>query len=171
MDNKCKKGQILRKAYTKRSGSKVKASCIEDRGLVGHGPKTLPPLDKNLSLSRFGYKLDKPEKTRRSSLKKASKKYSTISVLKRVNLIRNYSKSIPENYDKLSNDVDYMKKQYANEKKTSKKSSKKISKKLSKKKLSKKTSKKSSKKISKKKSSKKTSKKKSSKKISKKKII
>jgi len=154
MDNKCKKGQILRKAYTKRSGSKVKASCIEDRGLVGHGPKTLPPLDKNLSLSRFGYKLDKPEKTRRSSLKKASKKYSTISVLKRVNLIRNYSKSIPENYDKLSNDVDYLKKQYSIDKKhglgykrpsykkvskkTSKKVSKKTSKKVSKKKVSKK---------------------------------
>lgn len=155
MDNKCKKGQILRKAYTKRSGSKIKASCIEDRGQPGHGPKTLPPLDKNLSLSRFGYKLDKPEKTRRSSLKKASKKYSTISVLKRVNLIRNYSKSIPENYDKLSNDVDYLKKQYAIDKKhglgykrpTSKKTS---IKRISSKKLSRKTSKKVSKKSSKK---------------------
>jgi hypothetical protein len=156
MDNKCKDSQILRKAYTKRSGSKVKATCIEDKGQPGHGPKTLPPLDKNLSLSKFGYKLDKPEKTRRTSLKKASKKYSTISVLKRVNLIRNYSKSIPKNYDKLSNDVDYLKKQYAIDKKnglgyhrpTIKKNSKKLSKKVSKK--SKKNSKKNYKKVSKK---------------------
>ena len=130
MDNKCKKNQILRKAYIKRSGSKVKETCIIDRGLPGHGPNTLPLIDKKLSLSKYGYKLNKPKKERRSSLKRASKKYSTLTILKRVNLIRNYSKSIPKNYNKLSDDVEYLKKQY---KKTSKKISKKISKKTSKK--------------------------------------
>lgn len=80
----------------------------------------LPNIDDKNSLSKYGYKLTSSMSTRRKSLKKASKKYGTIQVLRRTNLIRNYSKSVPENYKKLSDDVEYMKKVYAKEKNSKK---------------------------------------------------
>ena len=73
----------------------------------------LTKLDKNISLSSFGYKLSKSNKARKSSLKRSSNKYGTLKVLQRVNLIRNYSKSVPKNYDKLSADVEFLKNVYA----------------------------------------------------------
>ena len=78
--------------------------------------RILPKIDKNISLSSFGYKLSKSDKTRKTSLKRASNEYGILNVLKRVNLIRNYSKSIPKNYDKLSKDVSFIKKEYSKNK-------------------------------------------------------
>ena len=52
----------------------------------------LPKIDNNISLSSFGYKLSKSNKARKTSLKKASNKYGSLNVLRRVNLIKNYSK-------------------------------------------------------------------------------
>jgi hypothetical protein len=117
----CPKGMIIRKSYTTKKTSKknsiyVPETCIKDKGKLGHGPKILSNIDKNISLSSFGYKLSKSDKSRKTSLKKASKKYGKLNVLRRVNLIRNYSKSIPKNYEKLSNDVSYLKKEYSKDK-------------------------------------------------------
>ncbi len=78
--------------------------------------KTLPELDDKMPLSRYGYTLKNPAEKRQKSLKRASKDYSTLSVLRRVNLIRNYSKAVKPNYKKLSTDVDFMKKEYSKEK-------------------------------------------------------
>ena len=124
----CKRGEIKRisykrKSYVKKDGSRVKAgsvgpTCIKDRGKPGKGPRTLPPLSRNRSLTKYGYKLDKPAKERQASLKRASKENTTLAVERRVNLIRNYSKWEPTNYKKLSQDVEFMKKQYAMEKKS-----------------------------------------------------
>jgi hypothetical protein len=80
-------------------------------------PKVLPKLGDEIHLSDYGYSLQKPIKQRRSSLKKASKKVGSLKILRRIGLIRNYSKSVPVNYTKLSKDVDYMKKLYASSKK------------------------------------------------------
>lgn len=49
----CPKGQIRRKAYVLKSGKRVKAKCIDDKGNPGKGKK-LFTLDKN-GLGRFGY--------------------------------------------------------------------------------------------------------------------
>jgi hypothetical protein len=137
MVESCPKGQIVRKGYVRKSykrhsykrsdGTKVRGSkvgqsrvssgCVEDRGQAGHGPYTLPKIENSGALGKFGYSLDKSANSRRQSLKKASKKFGTLTVLKRTNLIRNYSKSVPSNYKKLSDDVNYMKKLYAKEKK------------------------------------------------------
>lgn len=77
--------------------------------------KLLPKPDKSNTLSRFGYSLSHKSTSRHTSLKSASKKYGTLPVLKRLNLIRNLT--VPEkNKKKLSQDVDYMKKVYAREK-------------------------------------------------------
>ena len=119
----CPSGKIRRKSYRRR-GSKgsikkyyVSSSCIKDRGKKGKGPETLPPISKKMSLSKFGYKLKKSHKKRKKSINKASKKYGTLSVLRRINLIRNYSESEEDNYKKLSKDVEYVKKKYKKEKK------------------------------------------------------
>jgi hypothetical protein len=107
----CPKGQIKRASYKKVGQKRVSSKCIEDMGKPGKGPYTLPKLSDDMHLSRFGYSLDKPEKQRRLSLKKASKKNKTLKVLRRLNLIRNYT-AVAENKKKLSRDVDYMKRLY-----------------------------------------------------------
>jgi hypothetical protein len=90
--------------------------------------KSLPPIDTNIHLSNYGYSLDKTEKARKTSLKRASKKEgSTLPskrlgeakllrpILKRLNLIRNYT-SIKSNKTKMTKDVDFLKKEYKKEK-------------------------------------------------------
>jgi hypothetical protein len=78
----------------------------------------LPPISKSKSdsLSKYGYRLSKSPLARRRALKKAARSRGTLSVLKRVNLIGNYSKSVPVNYDKLRADVEFLKDEYAKEK-------------------------------------------------------
>jgi hypothetical protein len=131
VNKSCKPGQILRKgsvrkSYTKKtsSGKKIKikqsrmpATCITDVGTPGKGPKTLPPLGDELHLSKYGYSLKDTKQARQQSLKKASKKFGTLKVLKRTNLIANYSQWNEENYKKLKQDVEFLKSKYASEKK------------------------------------------------------
>lgn len=38
----CSQGMIARKAFRRKDGSYVKASCVLDRGRPGKGPKILP---------------------------------------------------------------------------------------------------------------------------------
>ena len=76
----------------------------------------LPKLSNDIHLKSYGYSLEKPMYQRRESLKKASKDIGTLTVLKRTNLIRNYSKSKKENYKKLSKDVKFLKKEYSKQK-------------------------------------------------------
>jgi len=75
----------------------------------------LPKIDssKKASLSKYGYKLSKSSLSRKRALKRAARSKGTLRVMRRVNLIRNYSKSVPKNYDKLSADVDFLKNEYA----------------------------------------------------------
>lgn len=75
-------------------------------------PKKLPQPSGKIHLDDFGYKLDKPVKKRQASLRKASKKYSTLVVEKHLNLIRNLSKKGSKNKKKLSKDVKFMQKLY-----------------------------------------------------------
>lgn len=146
--SKCGPGKILRKGSVKKShkrttksGKKVSvkqsrspAVCIEDVGAPGHGPKTLPPLGDEIHLSKYGYSLKDTKMSRQKSLKKASKKHGTLKVLKRTNLIANYT-AVPENKKKLRDDVEFLKDEYAREmgrtktKKGSRKGSRKGSKK------------------------------------------
>jgi hypothetical protein len=70
-------------------------------------PTKLPKLSKDVSLSKSGYKVKKSDQERHKSLKKASKKYGSLVVLRRLNLVRNYNKN-KEIEGVLSNDVNYM---------------------------------------------------------------
>ena len=113
MVKKCNNNQILVK---RKSNNKNTSYCKKDIGKKGKGPKTLPPISDDISLSRYGYSLSKNDKKRKTSLNKASKKHGTLTVLRRINLIRNYSKAQKKNYQVLSEDLEYTKKKYKKEK-------------------------------------------------------
>jgi len=109
--------------YSKRMskqhpGYKVakRSKAWSKRGKAKESSKILPPVSDDIVLGDYGYTLQKPKKERQSSLKRASKKNNTLAVLRRVNLIRNYSKSVPLNYKKLSDDVEFLKKEYKKQK-------------------------------------------------------
>lgn len=105
--------KVTRKGYTRADGTKVKSTTYytPDRGAPGRGPKTLPPISKKPSdsLSQYGYKLSKPASDRHNALDAAAKDKGVVAVTKRLNLIRNYTAPSP-NKNKLSKDVEYMKK-------------------------------------------------------------
>jgi len=79
--------------------------------------KLLPKPSKLLSLSKSGYNIHKNKKTRHSSLRKASKKYNPLAVLRHINLIRNLQSGNKKVHKKMSSDVDYMKGFYKKSKK------------------------------------------------------
>lgn len=108
--------KVSRKGYTRKDGTKVKATTYytPDKGEPGRGPKTLPSISKNPkdSLGQFGYKVSLPFTRRKEALDNAVKIHGALSVLRRLNLIRNYTAEI-DNKARLSRDVDYLKSTYA----------------------------------------------------------
>jgi hypothetical protein len=116
---------IRRKSYVRKSyrrkdgskvkGSKVKSSLIKDIGRIGKGRKLFEIKDKGF-LTSEGYKLDKPEKQRRASLKKASRDKGSLKVLRHLNAIRTLQKNNESNYKKLDSDVKFIQKEYTKEK-------------------------------------------------------
>jgi len=129
MDNQSKKlgrpkkqinDQQIKRSKTSINKSKpaFRTKKWSKRGTVPESKKILPPPGDEFHLSDYGYTLHKTDKERKASLRKASKgEKSALPVLKRVNLIRNYTKSVPENYLKLSKDVEFLKQEYKKEKK------------------------------------------------------
>jgi hypothetical protein len=69
----------------------------------------LPTPSKELSLSDNGYRLHNAVSTRHKALRKCAKKFGALTVLKRVNLIRNITQSNSNNEKRLSEDVNYLK--------------------------------------------------------------
>ena len=93
----CKRGYIersgyYRRPYTRSDGVKVKghhvgATCIKDRGEKGKGPKLIPKLQRG-ELKEFGYTLgERLAGERRKPLKKAIRKYSALSVMRKLNAV------------------------------------------------------------------------------------
>jgi len=83
----------------------------------------LPRPDKSASaphLSKQGYSTAKKSSFRHASLKRSSKKYGTLEVLKRLNLIRNITAPDLKAHKVMSQDVNFMKRLYKQEKKLSK---------------------------------------------------
>lgn len=107
-----------KKCLKKCSKTPERAKKIMRSKRLPKSRRVLPPISvlKQDSLKKYGYKLSKSTLARRRALKKAARSRGTLQVLKRVNLIGNYSKSVPDNYQKLRSDVEYLKNQYAKEK-------------------------------------------------------
>jgi hypothetical protein len=89
---KCEKGNIMRKSFLKKTGAKVKSTCIKDLGLTGKGPIILPKLQQG-SLTQFGYSSKNSGVKRHNSLKKAIKKYTKSAVIHKLNAISTLTKN------------------------------------------------------------------------------
>lgn len=94
MAARCKKGEIERIGYTKKTGTKVKAECIKDRGLPGKTPESQKIPFKNLAfeqddLGKYGYSdiIHKKASERRESLDDAIRQYGSVPVLRKVNVL------------------------------------------------------------------------------------
>jgi len=108
----CKKGQILRKGYTRKDGVKVKPVCIKDRGLKGKGPK-LFSLKKG-TLSKHGYNLSKKADVRRKALDKAVKEVGHVIVIRKLNALSILQKNInPVNSRKFKYDQQWVSRKYS----------------------------------------------------------
>ena len=141
--DKCASGYISRVAYNRKShsrkahsrksrkgskkihvkGSRVSRShvargCTPDKGAHGKTPKSrrsLPKLGTDIELGRYGYKLRLSDETRHKALRQASKDHGSLKVLRRLNLIANYTAE-PDNEKILREDVQYASKLYKLEK-------------------------------------------------------
>ncbi len=110
---KCSKGKIRRKGYTTKKGTRVKSTCVPDKGKKGKSKKVLPKPSGKLSLRKHGYSTKKKAKARRASLRKASRQKGEdeLKVLRHLNLIRNYQ-SNEKTKKVMSSDVKWLSKQY-----------------------------------------------------------
>lgn len=130
---KCPEGKIFVEGYTRkahyrksytRNGTKVENTyvdrtkvpgyCVKDRGEKGKTPeskKILPKPTKNV-LGPFGYSINKTAEDRHKALKKASKYYNTLEILRHLNLVRNYQPDDSRAHKIMSRDVNYMSKLY-----------------------------------------------------------
>jgi hypothetical protein len=91
----CKKGQIVRSKYTRKSyrnknGTLVKktvvpATCINDQGNPGKGPKLFTV--KKGDLTKYGYSLKNKATLRRKSLKNSNKKIDKNTLIRKLNAL------------------------------------------------------------------------------------
>jgi hypothetical protein len=114
----CPKGEIMRVGYQYKKKSskrtvKVGASCIQDRGKLGKGPKliTMPESDVGL-LSKYDYAVKHKFEDRKKSLKRAMKRENGLKVLRHLNAIRTLNKANEKLYNKLDKDVKWLQKYY-----------------------------------------------------------
>jgi hypothetical protein len=110
----CPRGYIKRKSFKRKSGTKVRSSCVPDTGKPGKTPlskQILPKFSGKLHLRKYGYTTKKSATQRRNSLKKASKQVGKTRVIRHLNLARNYTAPELPAYKILSADVKYLKMQ------------------------------------------------------------
>lgn len=129
--SKCGEKEILRasyrrKGYRRKSGSRVpstrvKASCVPATGkAIRRGSKTpkaervLPKPGEEVSLEAFGYSTHQPTSIRHNALEKASNKFGSLPILRRLNLLRNYQ-AHPAAKKVMSADVEFMSALHAKE--------------------------------------------------------
>jgi hypothetical protein len=117
LGGKCSTGEILKKGYVTKNNAIVKSTCIIDKGNPGKGPNILPKIGDEISLRQYNYSLKNKDVDRQKALIRASKKETTLLVLKHLVLISNYSKSEKSNYEKYRNDIAFLKKLYKYQKK------------------------------------------------------
>ena len=151
---KCPKGKILRKAYTRKDGTRVKSTCVPDKGKPG---KTAPknkvlPVPVKGALGKYGYHDIKnmTAAARHAALTKGVQDAGYATIIRRVNLIANYNKnSDPKTHKMMKSDIKWIQKNLCEESKSGCKGSRKASRKGSRK-TSRKASRKGSRKTSRK---------------------
>jgi len=120
----CPKGKIRKKSYVTKKGTKVRSTCVKNKGVKGKTPsskKVLPKLKEGL-LEKYGYKMANSKEKREKALSKAMEVEGELPVLRRVVVLRTYLKNEPLKFKKLDKDVKYIQKGLSDNKKSSKKS-------------------------------------------------
>jgi hypothetical protein len=118
MSNKCPKGEILRVGYSyekKKTGKNinVKPTCIIDKGKSGKGYKLFEIPEEDIGLlTDYGYSLKKSYEERIKSIKKATRDYSKLKILRHINALRTLQKSNEKYYKKLDKDLRWLQDNY-----------------------------------------------------------
>ena len=110
----CSPNKILRKAYTRRDGTRVQAVCVKNKGLPGKtiaSAKVLPKL-KVGKLTRYGYHADLSAKMRLVALSKSVRDVGYATTIRRVVAIRNYSEHNPRLLKIYETDIKNLQKKY-----------------------------------------------------------
>jgi len=90
----CKKGEVVRIAYTNKKGTRVSATCEKDRGLLGKTPESRKIPFRNAAftaddLGKYGYSdiVHKTASQRHAALSGAVKEYGSVPVLRKINVL------------------------------------------------------------------------------------
>lgn len=115
--NNCPPGKIQRDSYYRKNGTKVKSTCVIDKGKPGKtvdSDKVLP-IPKKGSLGKYGYYniLKTSATKRREAILKGVKDTSYATIIRRINLIANFNKSNEDLYKRLKSDILWMQKKLA----------------------------------------------------------
>jgi hypothetical protein len=111
MARRCPAGKILRKAYTKKSGTRVPASCIKDRGAKGKGKKLF--VLRRGTLGKYGYKTALSDSERHVALEKAVRGESYAAVVRKLNAVSILQRRTnPRVYKILRSDMAYLQKKH-----------------------------------------------------------
>ncbi len=113
----CKRGTIKRAAFTRKNGSKVKASCVKNMGEPGkwrvtHKSKGIGPLKKG-RLGKYGYSVDDSVMARHRALRKASIVEGARDVFRMLQAVATYTKrTSPMKSKRYLADRDYVRKMF-----------------------------------------------------------
>jgi hypothetical protein len=122
---KCSKNKIIRSAYTRSNGKRVRSVCVKNKGLLGKTPKSkkvLPKLKHGL-LSKYGYHLNENSTKRQSAIRKAMNDEGILPIYRRLVVLKSYHKNEPGiTYNRIKSDVKYAKEIFDKNKKKIKKS-------------------------------------------------
>lgn len=119
----CKKGFTLRRGYTRKNGTKVKATCVKMRSKAKASKAKvskairIPPLKKG-ELTKHGYHNVKNlgVRVRRKALTSAVKEYGALKVLRKLGVLRTYHKrKAPSLAKKYYNNMKWSRKKFNNQ--------------------------------------------------------
>lgn len=123
--NPCGPGEILRTAFTRKGftrkttdgkkirvgSSRVKETCVKDKGKPGKGPQLIPPLKRGL-LSQYGYTMNASEDERRGALDEAAKNLDTLEILRHLRALVTLQRANPSVHDNMIKDFTYFREKY-----------------------------------------------------------
>lgn len=108
----CGPGKILRRGFTRKDGSYVAPSCVEDQGKPGRTPVYARILPRPEEGKLKGWSSSQGDKKRRSALKKAVKSEGCRGVILRLNLEANFTRQTsPKTYRKAREDMNWLRNQ------------------------------------------------------------
>jgi hypothetical protein len=119
MTEKCPTGKIWRKPYTKKDGTRVKGTCIPDKGKPGKTPEDeawSKDIDiKKGALGAYGWAKDAPEKVRHAGLENCVEDEGYGVAIKRLQYLINLSDDT-KTVEVATNDRNWLQKKYRGQK-------------------------------------------------------